>query len=39
VAGGKGKYAVLRAALLGGWIDHLVTDTDTATHLLEVAAA
>ena len=37
VAGGKGKHAVLRAALVGRWIDLLVTDTATATHLLEVA--
>ena len=37
VAGGKGKYAVIRAALLGRWIDRLVTDTATATHLLEGA--
>jgi DNA-binding transcriptional regulator LsrR (DeoR family) len=35
-AGGKDKYAILRAALVGGWIDHLVTDTATAAHLLEV---
>jgi DNA-binding transcriptional regulator LsrR (DeoR family) len=35
-AGGKDKYAILRAALAGGWIDHLVTDTATAAHLLEV---
>jgi DNA-binding transcriptional regulator LsrR (DeoR family) len=37
VAGGKSKYPVLRAALVGRWIDRLVTDTATATHLLEVA--
>jgi DNA-binding transcriptional regulator LsrR (DeoR family) len=37
VAGGKDKYAVLRAALVGRWIDRLVTDTATASHLLEVA--
>jgi DNA-binding transcriptional regulator LsrR (DeoR family) len=37
-AGGKDKYAVLRAALVGRWIDCLVTDTATATHLLEDAA-
>ena len=33
-AGGKEKYAVIRAALVGRWIDRLVTDTVTATHLL-----
>ena len=37
VAGGPGKYAVLRAALVGRWVDHLVTDTATAGHLLEAA--
>ena len=36
VAGGKDKYPILRAALIGGWIDHLVTDAATAAHLLEV---
>ena len=36
VAGGKEKYAVLRAALVGRWIDCLVTDTTTATYLLDV---
>ena len=36
VAGGKDKYLILRAALIGGWVDHLVTDTATAGHLLEV---
>ena len=39
VAGGAGKHAVLRAALVGRWIDHLVTDTDTAEHLLKMAPA
>ena len=39
VAGGKAKYAVLHAALVGRWIDCLVTDTATASHLLEVAAS
>jgi DNA-binding transcriptional regulator LsrR (DeoR family) len=34
-AGGKDKYPILRAALVGGWIDHLVTDAATAEHLLE----
>ena len=36
VSGGKDKYPILRAALVGGWIDHLVTDAATAAHLLEV---
>ena len=30
VAGGADKYAVLRAALVGRWINRLVTDTVTA---------
>jgi DNA-binding transcriptional regulator LsrR (DeoR family) len=38
VAGGKDKYDVLRAALVGDWIDNLVTDTDTAAHLLAAAS-
>ena len=38
VAGGKAKYAVLRAALVGRWVDHLVTDTATADHLLQAAS-
>jgi DNA-binding transcriptional regulator LsrR (DeoR family) len=39
VAGGEAKYAVLRAALVGHWIDRLVTDTATADHLLRSAPA
>jgi DNA-binding transcriptional regulator LsrR (DeoR family) len=38
VAGGKDKYDVLRAALVGDWIDNLVTDTDTAAHLLAASS-
>ena len=38
VAGGEAKYAVLHAALVGRWVDHLVTDTATADHLLQVAS-
>lgn len=34
VAGGREKHASIRAALLGGWITVLVTDTETATALL-----
>jgi len=33
VAGGRQKHAVIRAALLGGWADTLVTDTATAEFL------
>jgi DNA-binding transcriptional regulator LsrR (DeoR family) len=36
VSGGKDKYPILRGGLVGGWIDHLVTDAATAAHLLEV---
>jgi DNA-binding transcriptional regulator LsrR (DeoR family) len=34
VAGGPSKYAAIRAVLLGGWTDTLVTDTVTAQWLL-----
>lgn len=34
VAGGASKYAAVRAALRGKWIDTLVTDMDTAERLL-----
>ncbi|MDA8103508.1 MAG: hypothetical protein M0Z34_11150, partial [Nitrospiraceae bacterium] len=34
VAGGPSKYAAIRAALLGGWVNVLVTDLGTAERLL-----
>lgn len=34
VGGGADKHAILHAALVGGWVDRLVTDTATAQHLL-----
>jgi len=34
VAGGKRKHIAIRAALLGGWINVLVTDTETAKFLV-----
>lgn len=34
VAGGQRKQAAIRAALLGGWVNVLVTDTNTARALL-----
>jgi DNA-binding transcriptional regulator LsrR (DeoR family) len=34
VAGGKRKLAAVRGALLGGWVNVLVTDADTARSLL-----
>jgi DNA-binding transcriptional regulator LsrR (DeoR family) len=33
VVGGKSKVPALRAALVGGWVDVLVTDLETARHL------
>jgi DNA-binding transcriptional regulator LsrR (DeoR family) len=33
-AGGPSKYAVIRAALLGGWLDTLVLDVETAEYLV-----
>ena len=35
VAGGPGKTEAIRAALVGGWISCLITDTYTAERLLE----
>lgn len=34
VAGGRSKLTAVRAALIGGWINLLVTDVETAEHLL-----
>jgi DNA-binding transcriptional regulator LsrR (DeoR family) len=34
VAGGPSKHAAIRATLVGGWVDTLVTDVGTAHHLL-----
>lgn len=34
VAGGPSKYRAIRAALIGGWLTTLVTDSDTARWLL-----
>ena len=34
VAGGVRKHSAIRAALLGGWVNVLVTDTGTARALL-----
>ncbi|GAA4169478.1 sugar-binding transcriptional regulator [Gryllotalpicola koreensis] len=38
VAGGERKYAAIRGAVLGGWVNILVTDKDTAVKLLEEPA-
>ena len=35
VAGGTRKHAAIRAALLGGWVNVLITDTGTAKALLD----
>lgn len=35
VAGGERKYAAVRGAVLGGWVNVLVTDRETAVRLLE----
>jgi len=35
VAGGPRKHSAIRAALLGGWVNVLVTDTGTAAFLLD----
>jgi DNA-binding transcriptional regulator LsrR (DeoR family) len=37
VAGGPGKTAAIRAALLGGWINCLITDRFTGERLLEAS--
>lgn len=37
VAGGRRKHEAIRAALLGGWINTLVTDSATAAYLREAA--
>jgi DNA-binding transcriptional regulator LsrR (DeoR family) len=39
VAGGARKHSAIRAALLGGWLNVLVTDLDEARRLLEEPAA
>lgn len=36
-AGGPTKHAAIRGALVGGWVNTLVTDTETATYLLDHA--
>ena len=33
-AGGPSKHAAIRSALVGGWVNTLVTDTETANYLL-----
>ena len=38
VGGGASKYDAIRAALLGRWINTLVTDVSTAKQLIEAAS-
>lgn len=38
IAGGSRKFAAIRAAAMGRWIDVLITDVHTATRLLEEPA-
>ena len=38
VAGGPGKTNAIHAALVGGWVNCLITDTYTAKRLLEMSA-
>lgn len=38
VAGGRRKHEAIRAALLGGWINTLVTDSATASYLVRAGA-
>lgn len=35
VAGGDRKFSAIRAALLGGWVNILITDLAMATRLVE----
>lgn len=37
VAGGRAKHAAIRGAILGGWVNVLITDLDEATRLLASA--
>jgi DNA-binding transcriptional regulator LsrR (DeoR family) len=39
VAGGRRKHEAIRAALLGGWINTLVTDSATAAYLVRAGGA
>ncbi len=39
VAGGPTKYAAIQGAVRGGWVNSLVTDLQTAKHLLKAAAS
>jgi DNA-binding transcriptional regulator LsrR (DeoR family) len=36
IAGGESKHTAIRAALSGGWVNVLITDTGTAAALLQL---
>ena len=38
VGGGRSKYSAIRGALVGGWVNTLVTDVVTAQHLVDNAS-
>jgi DNA-binding transcriptional regulator LsrR (DeoR family) len=38
IAGGQSKHSAIQAAVLGGWINVLLTDTGTASALLQSEA-
>ncbi len=35
IAGGESKHAAIHAAVTGGWVNVLITDTETAAALLQ----
>jgi DNA-binding transcriptional regulator LsrR (DeoR family) len=39
IAGGKSKHRAIHAAVIGGWVNVLLTDTGTAAALLQFQAA
>jgi DNA-binding transcriptional regulator LsrR (DeoR family) len=39
IAGGRSKHSAIRAAVIGGWVNVLLTDTGTAAALLQTEDA
>ena len=39
IAGGQSKHSAIHAAVTGGWVNVLITDTATAAALLQFEAA
>jgi DNA-binding transcriptional regulator LsrR (DeoR family) len=39
IAGGESKHSAIHAAVLGGWVNVLLTDTGTASALLQIEGA